>query len=55
MPKFYQIKITNMWNKVKELSAKGLKTGQSFFWLMDSPLAPVGRLAATHSKPGLWQ
>lgn len=28
MPKFYQIKITNMWHKVKELAAKGLKTGQ---------------------------
>lgn len=28
MPKFYQIKITNMWHKVKELAANGLKTGQ---------------------------
>lgn len=28
MPKFYQIKITNMWHKVNELAAKGLKTGQ---------------------------
>lgn len=28
MPKFYQIKITNMWHKVKELATKGLKTGQ---------------------------
>lgn len=28
MQKFYQIKITNMWHKVKDLAAKGLKTGQ---------------------------
>lgn len=28
MPKFYQIKITNMWHKVKELTSKGLKPGQ---------------------------
>lgn len=28
MPKFYQIKITNMWHKINKLAAKGLKTGQ---------------------------
>lgn len=28
MPKFYQIKITNMWHKFNELAAKSLKTGQ---------------------------
>lgn len=28
MPKFYQIKITNMWYKVNQLTSKGLKIGQ---------------------------